>query len=126
MPTSNKDSLLQNWKTKTGKKAEAEPASEVQNYRGSIWFSFSLQTRWLPTTKEVPTSGNVGQPESSPCPGHYAAYLHGVPCAGPEARPPAWGRFFPGAFSPSLLCSLAWFLPSLPAACRSISPSRFG
>lgn len=52
MPTNNKDSSLQNWKTKTGKNTQAEPLSEVPDYHVRI--SFSWQTRWLLTTKEEP------------------------------------------------------------------------
>lgn len=40
MPTNNKDSLLQNWKTKTGKNAEAEPTSKVQDYLIIIFLGY--------------------------------------------------------------------------------------
>lgn len=55
-PTNNKGSLLQNWKTKTGENAEVEPGSNVQDCHLSTWPSFSLQTRWLLTTKEDPAT----------------------------------------------------------------------
>lgn len=107
MPTNNKDSLLQSWKTKTGKNADVKTVSRVQDYHMSIWF---LQTSWLLTTKEEPTSVNRSDQVQKVSRTLTCASLHAVHSGHPQPCSHALGWIHFSSASSHLPISLSQFL----------------